>query len=735
MKHTESKGLRWGLLALLGTSLLMTACSQEQGETTVQAESAGSDVASSDTVDNPFMHEWDTPFGIPPFEKIRDEHYKPAFDAGIEELRAEIAAIRNNPEPPTFENTIVALEQAGSAVSRVMDVFGNVTNTDTNDALQALEVELYPLLTREVDAIVLDDAIYQRVKAVYEQRDSLGLDEQDARLLELAHRDFVRSGAAMDEVAKARMKEINARMSELTTRFGQNLLAETKNFELVITDESDLSGLPAALVSAGKSAAKAKGRDDAWIFGLNRSVYEAFMTFADNRELRKQLFDGYRSRAAKGGANDSRDLITEIAKLRAEAAELRGYRSHAEFQLETRMAKTPEGAEEFLVKVWEPGLARAKEEKTEMQAIVEEEGHDFIIEGHDWWYYAEKLRQKKYAIDDSEVKPFFELENVKDGAFHVAEKLFGVTFEPLTDVPLWNPQVLPYNVLDENGDHLGVFMIDYYARDSKRGGAWKSNYRDASSVNQEVVRPIVTNNLNLMTPGEGEPTLMSFGEVTTLFHEFGHALHGLMTTQRYARFSGTTGPRDYTEFPAQFMEHYAAEPEVLAIYAKHYETGETIPDSLVEKVRNARVHNQGFKTTEYIAASLLDLKWHDLSANEAANVEDAREFEVETLEAYGKIDEIEPRYRSPYFSHIFAGGYSAGYYAYLWSEILDSDGFDAFKETGNIFNPELAQRLKENVYQAGGREEADVLYRKFRGKDPSIVPLLRNRGFPTGGSE
>jgi peptidyl-dipeptidase Dcp len=524
------------------------------------------------------------------------------------------------------------------------------------------------------------------------------------------------------------MKEINARLSELTTRFGQNLLAETKSFELVVTAEADLSGLPESLIGSARKAAESKGRDDAWIFGLNRSVYEAFMTYADNRELRRQLFDGYRNRSANGGDNDSRDLITEIAKLRAEAAELRGYRSHAEFQLETRMAKTPENAEEFLLEVWNPGLVRAREEQDEMQLIVEEEGHDFIIEGHDWWYYAEKLRQKKFAIDDSEVKPYFQLENVRDGAFLVANRLFGVSFKPLENVPLWNPKVQPYEVKGENGEHLGVLMIDYYARDSKRGGAWKSNYRDASEVNGNPVRPIVTNNLNLMTPAEGEPTLMSFDEVTTLFHEFGHALHGLMTTQRYERFSGTEGPRDYTEFPAQFMEHYAAEPEVLAVYARNFASGEVIPLELVEKIRKARTHNQGFKTTEFIAASLLDLKWHNLSSNDAASVEDAREFEVDTLNAYGKIDEIEPRYRSPYFSHIFAGGYSAGYYAYLWSEILDSDGFDAFKETGDIYDPETAKRLKENVYQAGGREEADVLYRKFRGKDPTIEPLLRNRG-------
>ncbi|MDX1460119.1 MAG: M3 family metallopeptidase [Xanthomonadales bacterium] len=709
----------------------LSGCSQESAEQHgASTERPDQSVAAADTSGNPFFQEWDTPFGLPPFDAIEDAHYPPAVDAALAELRQEIDAIRNNPELPTFENTIVALEQAGSFVGRVFDVFGNITNTDTNDALQAMEVDFYPRLSRETDAILLDDAIWQRVNAVWEQRQSLDLDEQDARLLELQHRDFVRAGAALSPEAKERMKEINARLSELTTRFGQNLLAETKNFELVITDPADLSGLPASLVGAGKKAAEAKGLEGSWVFGLNRSVYEAFMTFADNRELRKQMFDGYRNRAASGGKHDNRDIITEIAKLRAEAADLRGYESHAAYQLETRMAKTPEGAEEFLVKVWEPGLARAEQEKAEMQQIVEEEGHNFIIEGHDWWYYAEKLRQKKYAIDDSEVKPYFQLENVLEGAFHVANELFGLSFEPLANVPKWHPQVQAYNVLDENGEHLGVFMADFYARDSKRGGAWKSNYRDASSVNGEVIRPIVTNNLNLMTPAEGEPTLMSFDEVTTLFHEFGHALHGLMTTQRYALFSGTAGPRDYTEFPAQFLEHYAAEPEVLEVYARHTETGEIIPQALVEKVRQARIHNQGFKTTEYIAASLLDLAWHDLSPAEAANVEDATAFEDETLDAYGKLDEIESRYRSPYFAHVFAGGYSAGYYAYLWSEILDSDGFEAFKETGDIFNPELAQRIRENVYEAGGREEADVLYRKFRGKDPSIEPLLRNRGFP-----
>ena len=393
------------------------------------------------------------------------------------------------------------------------------------------------------------------------------------------------------------------------------------------------------------------------------------------------------------------------------------------------MAKTPANVENFLDEVWQPGLAKAREELAEMQQIVQEEGHDFLIEQHDWWYYAEKLRQKKYAITEDEVKPYFELGNVRDGAFYVANRLFGVTFEPLDDVPVWNDVVQPWKVVDSDGSLLGVFMLDYYARDSKRGGAWMSTYRDASSVDGNVVRPIVTNNLNVAVPAEGEPTLLSYDQVETLFHEFGHGLHGLLTQARYERFSGTSGtPRDFIEFPSQFMEHYAAQPEVLAVYAKHAETGEVIPQQLVDKIIAAGTHNQGFKTTEYIAASLLDMNWHTLAPNEAAAVEDATKFENDAMAAIGKPGEIESRYRSPYFSHIFAGGYSAGYYAYLWSEILDADGFTAFKQTGDIFDPELAARLKKNVYQAGGSMDADELYRRFRGQDPSIEPLLEIRG-------
>jgi peptidyl-dipeptidase Dcp len=731
--HKKS-GYTFRFLAAAGIALTLSACA-EKAEEPAEADTAMTEAPAVEAVEqaaetaNPFFTDWDTPYGIPPFDRILDEHYKPAFDRGIEELRADIAAIRDNPEPPTFENTIEALELAGERLTQVSRVFFNITNTDTNDALQELEVEISPVLTREQDAVYLDPKIFERVQAVYGQREGLGLDEQAMRLLELTHRDFVRQGAALDEPSKARMKEINARISELTTMFAQNLLKETKAFELVITDEADLAGLPQSMIGSARVKAEGKGREDAWIFGLDRGTYEGFMTFAANRELRRQMNEAYRARGGQGGSNDNRDLLAETAQLRAERAQLLGYPNHSAYQLETRMAKTPEKAEAFLKQVWKPGLERARQELAEMQEIVREEGHDFIIEQHDWWYYAEKLRQKKYAIDEEVVKPYFELANVRDGAFHVANQLFGVTFEPLEGVPVWNEVVQVYKVHDADGALLGVFMLDYYARDSKRGGAWMSAYRQASDIQGHQVRPIITNNLNLAVPAEGEPTLLSYDQVETLFHEFGHGLHGLLTQVRYPRFAGTSGsPRDYTEFPAQFMEHYASQPQVLAVYAKHAETGEVIPQELVDKVRAASTHNQGFKTTEYIAASLLDLSWHNMAPNEAAAVEDATKFEDETMAGYGLPGEIESRYRSPYFAHIFAGGYSAGYYAYLWSEILDADGFTAFKETGDIYNPELAKRLKENVYQAGGLRDADVLYRQFRGEDPSIEPLLEIRG-------
>ena len=669
--------------------------------------------------ENPLLKDWDTPYGVPPFGLIGDDDYMPAVRQGIADLEVEIAAISDNEADPTFENTIVALDKAGGTLSKVMAVFGNITNTDTNDALSDLEAEIYPMVSQVRDSISFNEDLFERVKTVYNQRESLGLDEQDTRLIELTYRQFERAGATLSPETKAQVSDINTQISSLTTQFGQNLLKSTKAFKLEITDEAELAGLSDDFKAAIKDG-------DTWVLTLDRSVYETFMTQSETRSLRKQMFDGYRLRASSGD-NDNGPVAIKLAQLRAQRAELLGYRTHAEYILEYNMAKTPETVETFLVRVWQPGLAQAKDERATMQAMI---GDAFQFEGHDWWHYSEKVRQDKYAFDDNALKPYFELDAVRKGAFDMAEKLFEITLEPV-EIEGWNPIVTAYDVKDKaTGEHLGLFMMDMYARDSKRGGAWMSGFRSASDYDGgNKIRPIITNNLNLITPADGAPTLMRFAEVTTLFHEFGHGLHGLLTQVKYETFSGVDGPRDYTEFPAQLLEHWASAPEMLSEYALHHDTGEVIPMELIEKMREAANHNQGFKTTEFIAASLLDLNWHNLTHEEAMAITDAREFELSVLAKYGIIPEIEPRYRTQYFSHIFAGGYSSGYYAYLWSEILDADGFTAFREAGDIFDPVLAAKLKKWVYESGGLRPADELYREFRGSDPTIEPLLRNRGF------
>ena len=714
------------LFAVGLAAALLAACGGGESEPNTAAD-ATADVAETTEIvvtaaelsGNPFREEWDTPYGIPPFDTIEDEHFMPAFKKAVLEMHADLDAIINNPDEPTFENTILAMETSGKSMTKMLYTFSSLTGTELNDNLRQLQTEIWPMWSRESDAIMLNETLFHRVSAVNEQGDSLGLGEQEARLLELTYRQFIRAGAALSPEVKEQIADINAELSELTTKFAQNLLAETKAFTIEITDEAETAGLADDF--------KANIWDEekqAWVLGLNRSVYETFMTQSENRELREQLFNGYRLRASQG-EYDNGSVLIRVAILRAQRAELRGYESHAHYQLETRMAKTPQAAENFLLQVWQPGLERAKEERADMQAMI---GDEFTFAAHDWWHYSEKVRKARFDLDENELKPYFDLEAVRGGAFEMANRLFGLTFEAV-DVPVWNEVVTAYDVKDENGAHLGVFMMDMYARDSKRNGAWMNSYRSASNIGGESIRPIITNNLNLATPPEGEPTLMRFSEVETLFHEFGHGLHGLMTQIDYPTFSGVDGPRDYTEFPAQLLEHWTAEPQMLELYARHYETGEVIPEELVERMLAAANHNQGFATTEYIAASLLDLRWHMLTAAEAAAITDAHTFEREVLEGYGLIDEIEPRYRSQYFAHTFAGGYSAGYYAYLWSEILDADGFNAFKEAEDIFDPETAARLKKWIYESGGLKEADELYRNFRGADPSIEPLLKGRGF------
>ena len=704
------------------TALTVVACSDNSNEATSKATPGVSTeitVSDAELAGNPFLVEWTTPYGMPPFDAIDADHYMPAFKKGVLDRRVDVDAIVSNADAPSFQNTIVALESTGPLFNKVIYTFVNVRSTEMNDALRAIESDIMAMHTRETDATNLNEALFSRVRAVYENRDSLGLSEEDARLLELTHRGFVRAGAALDTDTRAKVAEINARVSELSTKFAQNLLLATKAFTLKITDEAELAGL--------SDDFKASIRDDdtgAWVVGLNRSAYETFMTQSENRDLRKQLFDAYRLRASSGDY-DNGPILIQIAQLRAQRAELMGYASHAHYQLETRMAKTPRGAEEFLLRVWRPGLERAREELADMQASI---GDDFTIRGQDWWHYADKVRQARYNFDDNALKPYFELNAVRGGAFELANRLFGLTFEAV-DVPVWNPTVTAYDVKDDDGSHLGLLMVDVYARESKRGGAWMNNYREASNINGADIRPLVTMNLNLPQPPEGNPTLMRFSDVETFFHEFGHSLHGLMTKIAYPSFSGVSGPRDFTEFPAQILEHWPGESQMLELFARHYLNNDVIPQDLIEKMRAASNFNQGFDTTEYIAASLLDLRWHSLSSAEAAAITDATTFEDRVLDEYGLMAEIEPRYRSQYFNHVFASGYSAGYYAYLWSEILDADGFDAFRQSENLFDPDTAARLKQWIYRSGGLREADELYRNFRGDDPNIEPLLRGRGF------
>ena len=719
--------LKQSIALTLALSVLF-ACSEQPGNVGAQTantnEPADMNVSDADLAGNPLLEDWNTPFGVPPFSMIEDSHYMPAFKKGVLDLRAEIDAIVANPDPASFENTIVAMEKVGGTVQRVLYTFFPLVGTELNNELRALQREISPIWSRETDAITFNEELFKRVKNVYEQREDLDLDEQDARLLELTYRRFLRAGANLPDDDKREVADINSRLSVLSTQFAQNLLAATKGFAIELTDEADTSGL-----SEDFKANIWDQEKEAWVVGLNRSVYETFMVQSQNRELRKQLFDGYINRA-NSGEFDNSPLLIEITQLRAKRAELMGYKSHAHYQLDMRMAKTPKNAEDFLLRVWEPGLAQAKQDRADMQALI---GGEFVFEAHDWWHYSEILRAKRFNLDENQLRPYFELGAVTEGAFEMAERLFDVTLEAV-EVPVWNEVVTTYEIKDSLGEHLGVFMMDMFARDSKRGGAWMNSYRGTSNIDDERIRPIVTNNMNLALPKEGSPALMRFSEVETLFHEFGHGLHGLLTQIDYPSFSGVDGPRDYTEFPAQILEHWTSQPQMLEIYARHYQTGELIPPELVQRLLAAANHKQGFTTTEYVAASLLDLRWHMLTYEEASQITDASAFEDQVLGEYGLIDEIEPRYRSQYFSHIFAGGYSAGYYAYLWSEILDADGFNAFLEAENIFDPETAGRLKKWIYEAGGLREADELYREFRGKDPSIEPLLKGRGFPTSGS-
>jgi peptidyl-dipeptidase Dcp len=670
---------------------------------------------------NPFFKEWKTPFGVPPFDQIKDEHFMPAFKKGMETEIKEIDAIANNTEAPTFENTLVAMEKTGEMLNKVSRVFFHLNGADTSDTRKAIAKDVTPLLSKHRNSINLNEKLFQRVKAVHEHKDKLNLNLEQKKLLEETYKAFVRSGANLKPEEKEKVKKINEELSVLGLKFRNNLLAETNGFKMYIEKEEDLAGLSQPVKNAAAAAAERDGQKGKWLFTPHRPSWTPFLQYSTKRDLREKLYKGYIMRGDNNNEFDNKKIIAKIAALRVKKANIMGYKTHADFRLEVNMAKTPKNVHDFLNQIWKPALKMAKNERKTMQAMIDKEGGKFKLASWDWWYYTEKLRKQKYALDDALLKPYFQVDNVTQGAFYVANKLYGLKFVEKTDVPKYHKDVKVFEVLEADGTHLGVLYTDYFYRSSKRGGAWCGSLQSQSNIDGKKKHPIVYNVCNFPPPVGDRPSLITFEHASTLFHEFGHALHVLFNKTTYPRIARV--PRDFVELPAQVMEHWCAHPDVLKVYAKHYKTGEVIPQDLVDKLKKSSHFNQGFITVEYMAASFLDMNWHTLT--EAKEV-DTNKFESDYLNKIGLIPEIISRYRSTYFAHII-GGYDAGYYAYIWAEVLDCDAFEAFKET-SLFDQKTAKSFRDNVLAAGGREDAMVMYKRFRGAEPKIDGLLKNRG-------
>ena len=681
-----------------------------------------SDVA--DAAPNPFFTEYTTPFGVPPFDKIEVAHYKPAFEKGMEEQKKEIDAIVNNPEEPTFENTIVALDRSGELLTKVMYAFSGQSSVNTTDEIQALEQELYPVLSAHSDDISLNPALFTRVKVVYDKQASMNLNKEQKKLLEETYKGFVRGGANLDADKQARLRELNEKISVLELTFGQNVLKETNAFKLVVDNKEDLAGLPESLIAAAAETAAADSMEGKWIFTLHNPSVMPFLQYADNRALREKIFKAYINRGNNGNGNDNKNVVKELVAARLDKAKLLGYEDFAAFVLDENMAKNEKNVYNLLDQIWTPALKKAKEELADINAEIKKEGGDFEAEGWDWRYYADKARQAKFNMDENEVRPYLELNHVREGAFYVANKLYGITFTEIKDIPKPDPDAFAFECKDKDGSSLGVLYMDFYTRPGKGGGAWCGGYRDQSYKDGKKVLPVVTTVFNFSKPAAGQPALLSADEAETVFHEFGHALHGLFADVHYTGVAGV--PRDFVELPSQVMEHWVFEPEVLKVYAKHYQTGEVIPQELVDKIVKSSKYGQGFATVEYLAASLLDMDYHTLK--EQLPGMDIEAFEAEAMNKRGLIRQIPPRYRTTYFGHTMEGGYTAGYYSYIWAEVLDADAFEAYKETGDIFNPEVASKFRKNVLTPGGIDDAMDMYKNFRGKEPGIEPLLKNRG-------
>ena len=693
-------------ILFIAIGIIMASCAQKQEPSSSQ--------------DNPFFAEYQTPYQVPPFDQIQISDYMPAFEKGMKEHKEEIEAIVSNTEQPTFENTVEAMVRSGKLLDRVSYVFYGLNSANTSDELQEVAKEVSPRLSQHRDEIALNTELFERIRLVYENRDQFDLNQEESYLLEKIYKNFVRNGANLSDADKEKLKQINQELSSLTLEFEQNELKETNDFQLVIEDEKNLGGLPESVVQTAAETAERKGLEGKWVFTTHKPSMLPFLRYAENRDLREKLYKAYLNRGNNNNEYDNKEILSNIVDLRVKKANLLGYDTYADYQLETRMAGEPQNVMDLLNKLWDAALPVAKEERKQMQQIIDEEGRDFELKSWDWWYYAEKLRKRKYDLDDSELRPYFKLDYVRQGAFDVATQLYGITFEEVKDIPKPHTDARAWEVKESDGSHLGLLYMDFHPRASKNGGAWCGSYRRHYKGPQgREVHPIKTVVCNFTTPTENKPALLSMDEVETLFHEFGHALDGLFAENTYPR---TFVARDFVELPSQIMEHWASHPKVMKEYARHYDTGETIPDQLIRKIEKSSYFNQGFDNVEYLAASMLDMAYHNLSEPQDLDV---MEFEKKYLDEIGLIPEIEPRYHSTYFSHI-TGGYAAGYYSYIWSAVLDNDAFEAFEEDG-IYDPQTAEAFRTLLAKNGIKDPME-LYVNFRGRKPREDALLRNRG-------
>ena len=692
-------------MIIIAVSLLLSACSTEEK--------------------NPLLEKWDTPFGTPPFDEIENKHYLPAFNEAIKVHNEEIRKIINISDEPSFINTIEALDYSGELLARVKNVFNAMTGSMNSDELQAISKEVVPLLSKHQDDINLNASLFKKIKIVYKQKDDLNLNAEQKTLLDNYYKDFVRGGADLNEQDKAKLRKLNEELSLLSLKFGENVLGETNKFELIIDKEDDLEGLSESIIATAAETAKEKGYEGKWVFTIHKPSMLPFLQYSTKRDLREKIYTAYFMKGDHGDDLDNKKILVKMALLRLEKANLLGFKTHANFVLDEQMAKTPENVYSLLEKIWSPALKRAKSERAEMQKMIKAEGNNFELESWDWWYYAEKVKKEKYDLDENELRPYFEVNNVINGVFGLATNLFGIQFIERDDIQKYHPDVKVFEVKEADGKHIGILYTDYFPRASKRSGAWMDEFRRQHKKDGKMITPIIYNVGNFSKPTGDNPALISLDEVETLFHEFGHALHGLLSNCTYPSVAATETPRDFVEFPSQVMENWAFHPEVLKSYAKHYETGEVIPKELVDKIESSSLFNQGFATVEYTAAAYLDMDWHTITE---AKDYDATEFENSSMSKIGLIPEIKSRYRSTYFNHIFGGSYSSGYYSYLWSEVLDADAFNAFVESGDVYNKELAAKYRKFILSAGGTENSMELYKKFRGKEPSIEPLLKRKG-------